>query len=40
MKNYQIFDWRKEDHLAEEDIKAGRVKKFTNKTEALKWLKI
>ncbi len=38
-KNHEIFDWGEENRLAEEDIKAGRVKKFANKNEAMKWLK-
>jgi len=38
-KSHEIFDWGQEHHLAEEDIKAGRTKKFSNKNEALKWLK-
>lgn len=33
-----IFDWIKENTLSQKDIKAGRVKKFANKNEAIKWL--
>ena len=38
-KSHQVFDWGQENHHAQEDIKAGRVKKFSNKDEAMKWLK-
>ncbi|MBI3601600.1 MAG: hypothetical protein HY209_01715 [Candidatus Omnitrophica bacterium] len=38
-KSHEIFDWGEENRLAEQDIKAGRVKKFSNKNEAMKWLK-
>ena len=38
-KNKVIFDWGEESRLAEEDIKTGRVKKFSSKHEAVKWLK-
>ena len=38
-KSHAIFDWGQEDRLAQEDIKAGRTKKFRSKQEAMKWLK-
>ena len=38
-KDRAIFDWGKENHAAEEDIKTGRVKKFADQHEAVKWLK-
>ncbi len=38
-KHQKLFDWAKEDQAAEEDIKAGRTRKFKNKDEAMKWLK-
>ncbi len=38
-KNHAIFDWGEETKLADEDIKSGKVKKFTSKNEAMKWLK-
>jgi hypothetical protein len=38
-KSQETFDWGKENTLAEEDIKAGRVKKFSNKDKAVEWLK-
>ncbi len=38
-KNHDIFDWGKENQLAQDDIKAGKVKKFSSKSEAMKWLK-
>ena len=38
-KHQQLFDWAKEDQLAEEDIKGGRVKKFADKKKAIQWLK-
>ncbi len=38
-KNLEVFDWGKESQLAEEDIKLGNVKKFSDKDKAMKWLK-
>ena len=38
-KNLALFDWKKEEAQADEDIKKGRVRKFTSKDQALKWLK-
>lgn len=32
------FDWEKEEQLAEEDIKQGRVKKCKTAEEAIEWL--
>ncbi|MBF0478316.1 MAG: hypothetical protein HQL26_02435 [Candidatus Omnitrophica bacterium] len=38
-KEQDAFDWGTENGLAEADIKMGKVKKFTHKSEAMKWLK-
>lgn len=38
-KSKSIFDWDLEERLAEEDIKAGRIKKFKRAKDAIKWLK-
>lgn len=38
-KNHKVFDWGTEHELAQKDINAGKVKKFANKNEAMKWLK-
>ena len=38
-KNLDVFDWGKENQLAEQDIKSGNVKKFSGKDKAMKWLK-
>jgi hypothetical protein len=38
-KSHEVFDWGEEHRLAEEDIKSGNVRKFTNKENSLKWLK-
>ena len=38
-KSHEVFDWGKENQLAEGDIKAKRVKKFATSKEAVKWLK-
>jgi hypothetical protein len=37
-KAQDMFDWQKEDKLADEDIKTGKVKKFTDHKKAIKWL--
>ena len=38
-KKLEAFDWQKENELAQEDIKSGKIKKFSSKNEAIKWLK-
>ena len=38
-KSYKVFDWGVEDQLAEKDIQAGNIKRFSNKNEAMRWLK-
>lgn len=38
-ESQDIFDWGKENALAERDIQSGRVKKFSNKDKAVEWLK-
>lgn len=38
-KSKEVFDWDFEEHLADEDIRHGRVHKFSTAKEATKWLK-
>lgn len=38
-KAQDMFNWAEESKLAEEDVKQGRVKKFTDHKKAVKWLK-
>ena len=38
-KNLGVFDWGRENRLAEQDIRPGNVKKFSDKNKAMKWLK-
>ncbi|MBI1869898.1 MAG: hypothetical protein HYS07_01750 [Chlamydiae bacterium] len=38
-KSKAIFDWGLEEHLAAEDIKHGRVNRFNNAKDAVRWLK-
>ena len=38
-KAQKAFNWEKEDLKAEEDIKKGRVHKFSTTEEAIKWLR-
>ena len=38
-KSLDAFDWGRESRLAEQDIKSGNVKKFSDKDKAMKWLK-
>ncbi len=34
-----VFDWDLEEKLADEDIKNGKVKSFSNTKDAIKWLR-
>ncbi len=38
-KSHEAFNWNEENQIAEEEIKTGKTKKFSSKTEAMKWLK-
>ena len=38
-RSKHVFDWDIESELADEDIKKGRLKKFANAKDAVKWLK-
>lgn len=38
-KSQKLFDWEKEEKLADEDIKKGRVHKFKGNKKAVQWLK-
>lgn len=38
-KSKKIFDWNLEEKLADEDLKAGRIKVFKNSRKAMQWLR-
>ena len=39
VETQQIFSWEKEEAESDEDIKTGRVHKFSSVEDAIKWLK-